>query len=288
MKSRFSIIAPCYNNSGLLRNMLKGFSVQNYPKEDFEVIVVDNNSSDSGIYSCYKEYKDKLNLTLLYRQILDNPFALNSARNLGVKISKYDWCVFTDSDCIPSSNYLMLINNIINNKGKIICMTGLREFIHFKDVEVDMIDGTDTHLSACPRFKSPSNYGLTKDRRIGKIEDLPDTEQPWGHFYGCNMIYKKEDIIKVGMFDEFYDGTWGYDDIDMAYRVISELKVEPIFADKAVVYHQDEVAPAEKIDKSVSKTEKLNNPNYQYICKKINGYYEFSTREFRRFGLTGF
>ncbi|WP_299588498.1 glycosyltransferase [uncultured Microbulbifer sp.] len=288
MNIRFSIIIPCYNNADLLRNVLQGYSTQTTPKESYEVILIDNNSSDPNIISCYNEYKNKVNITLVFRPVLANPFALNSARNLGLRIAKNNWCIFTDSDCIPSPSYLMQISTTISNKGKYICMAGLREFIHSKDVDITKIDTSNSHLSNCPRIKSPSNYGLIRDRRLGKIELLPNTEQPWGHFYGCNMVFKKQDIINAGLFDEQYDGTWGYDDIDLAYRVIHTLGVEPVFIKEAVVYHQDKVCSDTSASEIKNRIEKINNPNYKYICKKIPGYYEFSLREFKRFGLSEF
>ncbi|WP_444917253.1 glycosyltransferase [Microbulbifer sp. JMSA003] len=286
MSDRFSIIMPCYNDSDLLYNLLQGYTLQTFPKENFEIIIVDNNSQDPNILSCYNQFKNHLTLTLLFRPQLPDPFALNSARNLGVKIAKYEWCVFTDSDCIPAPNYLAEIQKIINDYGPSICMTGIREFIHSKDIDPAEMDGDGKYLDAYPRFNSPSNYGLSKDRRLGKIEQLPNTEHPWGHFYGCNMVFKRQDVIKVGFFDEKYDGTWGYDDIDLAYRVINELKVQPIFMKEAIVYHQDNINLTETINGKRNKIKDLSNPNYQYICKRISGYYEFSNREFKRFGLT--
>ncbi|WP_353057099.1 glycosyltransferase family A protein [Microbulbifer sp. VAAF005] len=93
---------PCYNNADLLYNLLQGYSLQTFPKSHFELIIVDNNSQDPNIISCYNKFKNQLTVTLLFRHLLPDPFALNSARNLGVNIAKYDWCIFTDSDCIPS------------------------------------------------------------------------------------------------------------------------------------------------------------------------------------------
>ncbi|WP_444893986.1 glycosyltransferase [Microbulbifer sp. TRSA001] len=286
MTDRFSIIMPCYNNADLLYNLLQGYSLQTFPKSHFELIIVDNNSQDPNIISCYNKFKNQLTVTLLFRHLLPDPFALNSARNLGVNIAKYDWCIFTDSDCIPSPQYLTEIQKLINEHGSNICMAGIREFINSKEIVPSKIDSSGVYLSNFPRFNSSSNYGLSKDRRLGKIEHLPNTEHPWGHFYGCNMVFKKEHVIKAGLFDEKYDGTWGYDDIDLAYRVINNLKVRPIYMEKAVVYHQDKIDPAEAVNEKSIKLKDLKNPNYQYICKKIPGYYEFSNREFKRFGLT--
>ncbi|WP_299496011.1 glycosyltransferase family 2 protein [uncultured Shewanella sp.] len=286
MSEKFSIIIPCYNNSDLLLNTLHGYANQTYSYDNFEVILIDNNSSHKEIIDCYHQYRDKFNLSLFFRPKLLNNFSLNSARNLGVNIANNKWCVFSDSDCIPSPDYLSNINDEITSKGENICLTGLREFIHVENINTHKMNIDNNHLNNCPRVHSPSNYGLLKDRRLGKIEYLPHTEHPWGHFYGCNMVFKKQDILDVGLFDEYYDGSWGYDDIDLAYKVISQLNIKPNFMKHAKVFHQDKVNLDITVNDKESKNKKRNNRNYQYLCNKINGYYQFSMDEFKRFGLT--
>ncbi|MCL1127779.1 glycosyltransferase [Shewanella surugensis] len=285
MTAKFSIIIPCYNNSDLLLNTLHGYSKQTYSIDNFEVILIDNNSSCNEMIHCYHQYKDKFNLSMFFRPKLESSFSLNSARNIGVNIANNEWNVFSDSDCIPSPYFLSEINKEIENNGKNICLTGIREFIHADNIDINRMNKENNHLDNCPRVYSPTNYGLLRDRRLGKIELLPNTEHPWGHFYGCNMVFRKQDILNVGRFDEHYDGSWGYDDIDLAYKVITELDIKPIFMNNATVYHQDKIDVDVTVNNIENKTTKTNNRNYQYICNRINGYYEFSMNEFKRFRL---
>lgn len=285
MTAKFSIIIPCYNNSDLLLNTLHGYAKQTYHTDKFEVILIDNNSNCNKIIECYHKYKDKFNLSIFFRPKLESSFSLNSARNIGVNIANNEWNVFSDSDCIPSPDFLFEINKEIDNKGEHICLAGIRKFIHIDHIDTNNMNTESNHLDNCPRICSPTNYGLLKDRRLGKIEHLPNTEHPWGHFYGCNMVFKKQDILKVGLFDENYDGSWGYDDIDLAYKIITELDIKPIFMKKAIVYHQDKSDEDVTVNSQKNKLSKIHNQNYQYICNKINGYYEFSMNEFKRFGL---
>ena len=69
-----------------------------YPKEEIEIVVVDDGSIDNtkNIVGSYK----KINLV---SQEHKGPAA---ARNLGIKSSRGDIVVFTDSDCVVPKNWI--------------------------------------------------------------------------------------------------------------------------------------------------------------------------------------
>ncbi|MCM8781783.1 MAG: glycosyltransferase [Candidatus Omnitrophica bacterium] len=93
-----SVIIPVYNNSEKLRKCLTALENQTYPKELFEVVVVDNCSTEnikdvvsnfSRIYLTYEPYS-----------------TLYAARNKGIVSSKGEVLAFTDSDCIPAPDWM--------------------------------------------------------------------------------------------------------------------------------------------------------------------------------------
>jgi glycosyltransferase involved in cell wall biosynthesis len=97
----FSIIIPTYNRPERLTNCLKSLTKLDYPKEYFEVIVVDDGSK-TPIEPVVKPLKDKINLKLL-RQENAGPAA---ARNLGVAEAEGEYLAFTDDDCQPNVDWL--------------------------------------------------------------------------------------------------------------------------------------------------------------------------------------
>lgn len=61
---------------------------------------------------------------------------------------------------------------------------------------------------------------------------------PWESVWGCNFSVDRKQLIDLNGFDEEYDGLWGGEDIDIAFRLIRKgLKVRPV--PKSIGYHID-------------------------------------------------
>lgn len=86
----FSIIIPLYNKEFPIRQTLKSILLQTYT--DFEVIIVDDGSTDDSV-SVVNEVKD--NRFKLIHQLNAGP---SKARNTGLKYSKGEWILFLDAD----------------------------------------------------------------------------------------------------------------------------------------------------------------------------------------------
>ena len=98
-----SVIIAARNESKALDKNLCSILKQEYPQ--FEVIVVNNNSVDDS-NEVLKEYQNKFkNLKIVP---LHSPKHITKGKKLpltlGIKAAKYEHLVFTDADCIPSSN----------------------------------------------------------------------------------------------------------------------------------------------------------------------------------------
>jgi GT2 family glycosyltransferase len=103
--SQFSIVIPTYNRPDRLRNCLKAIAQVDYPRENFEVIVVDDGSK-MLLNSVIEPFQSELSLTLL-RQENAGPA---SARNAGAAIARGQFLVFTDDDCVPTSHWLKALD----------------------------------------------------------------------------------------------------------------------------------------------------------------------------------
>ncbi len=100
---QISIVIPTYNRLDFITRTLESMEGLNYPKSDFEVIVVDDGSSD-GTYEYMLKYSKttKLNFSFI-SQKNSGPAA---ARNVGLKYAKGKYVAYTDSDCIVDKNWL--------------------------------------------------------------------------------------------------------------------------------------------------------------------------------------
>jgi glycosyltransferase involved in cell wall biosynthesis len=97
----FSIIIPTYARPDQLATCLQALTRLDYPRDGFEVIVVDDGSQtppEAVVASC----RDQLDVTLL-TQSRAGPAA---ARNAGAARARGKFLVFTDDDCAPAPDWL--------------------------------------------------------------------------------------------------------------------------------------------------------------------------------------
>jgi len=97
-KSPFiSVIVPAYNAAETLGKCLAALLDQSIPRSEYEVIVVDDGSTDAT-----QEVVEQYGVHLL-TQANQGPAA---ARNLGVSHARGEILLFTDADCVPAWNWI--------------------------------------------------------------------------------------------------------------------------------------------------------------------------------------
>src|SRR5262249_55512081 len=100
----FSVIIPTYMRPQQLQDCLEGLACQNYPRDRYEVIVVDDGSPDMP-EPVTTPFHARMQLRLL-RAPHGGPAA---ARNAGAREAAGDLLAFTDDDCVPSSGWLQAL-----------------------------------------------------------------------------------------------------------------------------------------------------------------------------------
>ncbi len=105
-----SVIIPVYNDAERLKLCLNALENQTYPRDCYEVIVVDNGSDES--------------IELLIAQFPQAKAAYEvqpgayAARNTGISLAQGDVLAFTDSDCIPAPDWLEKGGKHVASMGK--------------------------------------------------------------------------------------------------------------------------------------------------------------------------
>ncbi len=108
----FSIIIPTYDRPSELAACLQSLTCLDYPRDRFEVIVVDDGSSVSP-ESVVAAVRNQLDVTL----IIQPNAGPASARNTGAKHAKGTFLAFTDDDCMVSPGWLMAFANNLSGNG---------------------------------------------------------------------------------------------------------------------------------------------------------------------------
>ena len=201
-----SVIIATYNMRDLLRAAVESLYKQSYPRDRFEIIVVDNSSTDGTEDMVHSLQQKSPCLLRYYRKENEGP---GSSRNLGIAKAEGTIIAFTDSDCVVDHDWLK--NGIAKMGGGI----GL--------VQGKTIPNPEQTLWTFSRTQN-----VTKEN---------------GMYPTCNIFYRKEVLDIVGGFSHDFCGLnwfgkprWGGEDTDLAWRVKKQ-GWGSVFADDAIVYH---------------------------------------------------
>jgi glycosyltransferase involved in cell wall biosynthesis len=93
-----SVIIPVFNDAERLKSCLLALENQTYPKNLYEVIVVDN-GSDESIEEIVSEFAQ-------VKPTYEASPGSYAARNKGISLAKGEILAFTDSDCIPAADWV--------------------------------------------------------------------------------------------------------------------------------------------------------------------------------------
>ena len=169
-----SIVIPTYNEEANIERCLRALDEQTIPREDFEIIVVDGQSTDRTV-EIAKKYADKV--------IQQASKGVGGARNDGVRIAKGDVIVTTDADCVPYREWLEVIQEDFDSEG-VIAVTG---FLDPYDYE-----GLNRYEAYVYRqlFRL-SNHMLSVFAIIG-----------YYHLCGANSAFHRDTFLEIGGYQD--------------------------------------------------------------------------------------
>lgn len=110
---KVSVVVATHNDIIPLKSLLKNLKEQDYPC--FEVIVIDDRSTDGTKDFIEKEYKDFVRI-LRIEEENKNTSNKKNALNYGIKAASHEIVLLTDADCLPLSN--QWIKQMVQGFGK--------------------------------------------------------------------------------------------------------------------------------------------------------------------------
>lgn len=119
----FSIIIPFRNERENLLELLASLSQIEYPKEKYEIILINDDSTDDSVEITRKfiNQNDAVNILILNNKRKSNS-PKKDAIETAINQTKHNWIVTTDADCIVPNKWLKTLNTYIEkNKVKMIC-----------------------------------------------------------------------------------------------------------------------------------------------------------------------
>ena len=216
---KFSIIIPNYNGAQFLSDCLNSLDLSN------EIIIVDNASKDESL-SKIKELKHSLKIENCKLKINQINLGFAKAVNQGIKMAKNDYVVVCNNDLIVAKNYFSLISQAIKDYPDYAVYVGTvlnKEGTHFES------QGLKFYYSGkCENIRNGEPYHRNCDPATAG-EAIP----VWGASAAL-VVYKKEIITKIGMFDERF---FAYEeDVDLALRLHNS-GYKTLLVPQALSYH---------------------------------------------------
>ncbi|HYM00869.1 MAG TPA: glycosyltransferase family 2 protein [Blastocatellia bacterium] len=106
---KFSVVIPAYNEAEMIEKAVAALLEQNIPRDQFEIIVVDNASTDDTREAARRAGADLV--------VYEGVKGTNIARQSGVLASHGEIVAFLDADCQPQPNWLRRIEKLLNQPG---------------------------------------------------------------------------------------------------------------------------------------------------------------------------
>jgi len=185
MPVKYSIIIPTHNRAEILQRCLQCICELESPDEDWEVLVLNNDSTD-GTEEIVNSYRERLpNL----RYLITTDPGLHVGRNLGWEKAKGDVLCYIDDDSFVSKGWLKGIEKA------------------FQEPDAGLVGGP-----CLPQYEAESPgwlsemWNITEEgRTLGYLSliDLGD-EQRWispYYVYGCNFNIRRDALEKSGGFN---------------------------------------------------------------------------------------
>lgn len=181
-KYSITVLVPIFNQEKYIGRCLRSLLSQNYNKNLYEIIVINDGSIDRTSYAL-DLFKDDIKIIKNKKNL-----GLPASLNLGIKKSKSEFIVRVDSDDYVNSNFLNV----------------LKLYLEFNK-NVDAV--------AC-------DYLLINDK-----EKVLSRENCLKKPIACGIMFKKKQLIKIGMYDETFLMN---EERDLRIRFLKKYKISRI------------------------------------------------------------
>jgi GT2 family glycosyltransferase len=198
---RISVVISTYNRADHLAVVLAALREQTLDRDAFEVIVVDNGSSQSSTQAVLS---DELGRRVLRLRTVRHETTRGPAggRNSGWRIARAPLVAFTDDDCVPDPSWLARA------------------------------------LEVCAAHPGAIVQGRTEPVRdgVGLLARTVTVRKLGPQYETCNIVYPRPLLEQLGGFDETFGMVPAGEDTDLAWRAL-EAGAGSMFAPDAVVFH---------------------------------------------------
>jgi len=221
-----SIIIPTHNRAALIEEAVRSAVGMDYPPGRYEVIVVDNASTDSTP-EVVKNLQNNTNGRSLH-YVREEQLGLHHARHAGARAARGEVLVFTDDDASFDLGWLKAYSDAFEEHPEMVAAGG---------------PVRPVWENAPPRWFVDYMEREFRDSKMFGILSLMEPHDkfclgPEAFFWGVNMAIRRDVLFKVGGFNpEAFGNTWLGDGESGLDRKLRERGMLVGYVPEAIVYH---------------------------------------------------
>lgn len=190
-----SIVMPCYNESKTIGEAIEALLALDYPRNKFEIIIVDDKSKDNSA-EIVKEYTRKYkNVRLIVNS--HNSGGAAEPTNIGIKAAKYKYIAVADADSMPKPDALKKMIGFLQQDNRVAAVT-CSVLVRNPENFIQNLQAVEYAVIAFGR------------KLLDMVDSVYVTPGPFA-------LYKKEVLIEAGLFDTKNLTQ----DIEIVWRLIS-------------------------------------------------------------------
>ena len=210
-----SVIIPAKNEERLIRSCITSLHQLNYPKDQFEILIIDGLSADRTA-----EVAREMGATV----IRNEKQTVSPGRNIGFENAKGELIAFTDADCIVDKAWLSSCVKYFEKDDTVACVGG---------PNLTPADESDFGKAVGFVFDQPVfAAGSIHARELNEVKEV--TSIP-----GCNAIYRQSVLSRVMPLDE----TMLTGDDTLLNRKILDLGYRLLYTPDVKVFHYRRPSP---------------------------------------------
>ena len=186
-KYSVSVVVVCYNESKNIKECIGSIMSQDYPSDKYELLLVDNGSTD-GTYDIIKGLSKQYGNI----RVVINPIrSISRSRNVGLRESYGDLIAFTDADCVVPANWLKTL---------------VDGFLKYKKNDPSLCAAGGSNIPPKNRSRFYDTLGIFLDTFLGSGGSVQGRiygeDRYLSHLPTVNVIYDKKIVSSIGGFDE--------------------------------------------------------------------------------------
>ena len=208
-----SIIVLNYNAGKLLHSCINSIKKSNY--KNFEIIVVDNISSDNSQNECKKRFPE-------IKLIQNNKnFGYCEGNNIGIRNANGEFIIILNPDTIVESTWIDELFEAYQEFGD-----GLYQpkILSLNENNVIQSTGNMIHVFG---------FGFARDKGNKVVDKIEEIEKI-GYASGTCLFTSREVVDKIGLLDEFL--FLYHDDLDFGWRA-AQIGINSYYVPKSKVFH---------------------------------------------------